>query len=177
MTDPLTPCETREAARLNANYDIIAAACWNAPYMTHLIRRDYALKACMLREDNPPTEMQLSLRNVISALPAIDPAAIREAALQARIEELVKEREARHSNPADFRYWEGRYRDEKARAEAAEAKLATAVEALHWAYDTLKEINLSSYNHDDVSELNDASVEVILGIAAMLAGLEGKTKC
>ena len=50
--------------------------------MDDLIKRDDALKACMLREDNPPTEMQLSLRNVISALPAIDPAAIREAALR-----------------------------------------------------------------------------------------------
>lgn len=49
--------------------------------MDDLIKRDDALKACMLREDNPPTEMQLSLRNVISALLA-DPAAIREAALR-----------------------------------------------------------------------------------------------
>ncbi len=37
-----------------------------------LIKRDDALNACVLREDNPPTEMQLSLRNVISALPAVD---------------------------------------------------------------------------------------------------------
>lgn len=36
-----------------------------------LIKRDDALNACVLREDNPPTEMQLSLRNVISALPAV----------------------------------------------------------------------------------------------------------
>ena len=41
--------------------------------MNDLIKRDDALNACALREDNPPTEMQLSLRNVISALPAIDP--------------------------------------------------------------------------------------------------------
>jgi hypothetical protein len=41
--------------------------------MDDLIKRDDALNACALREDNPPTEMQLSLRNVISALPAIDP--------------------------------------------------------------------------------------------------------
>jgi len=40
-----------------------------------------------------------------------------------RIEELVQERQAHHANPADFRYWEGRYRDEK-------ANLAKAVEAL-----------------------------------------------
>ena len=59
--------------------------------MTDLIKRDDALNACILREDNPPTEMQLSLRNVISALPAVDRAAIGEAALQARIEELEKQ--------------------------------------------------------------------------------------
>jgi len=45
-----------------------------------LIKRDDALNACVLREDNPPTEMQLSLRNVISALPAVD--------LSERIEQL-----------------------------------------------------------------------------------------
>jgi hypothetical protein len=82
-----------------------------------LIKRDNALNACVLREDNPPTEMQLSLRNVISALPAVpthryageseasvydrkgfppieivnDPAAIREAALKAALAELEGE--------------------------------------------------------------------------------------
>ena len=38
-------------------------------------------------------------------------------------EELEKEREARHANPADFRYWEGRYRDEKARVDELEKEL------------------------------------------------------
>lgn len=47
-----------------------------------------------------------------------------------RITALVAEREAHHANPADFRYWEGRYRDEKARAEAAEAQVARLREAL-----------------------------------------------
>jgi hypothetical protein len=38
-----------------------------------------------------------------------------------------KEASARHHpNPADYRYWEGRYRDEKARVETAEALLAVA---------------------------------------------------
>lgn len=40
-----------------------------------------------------------------------------------RIEALLQERQAHHANPADFRYWEGRYRDEK-------ANLAKAVGAL-----------------------------------------------
>lgn len=47
-----------------------------------------------------------------------------------RIEALVKEREAHHANPADFRYWEGRYRDEAARAEAAEALIADCADYL-----------------------------------------------
>lgn len=44
--------------------------------------------------------------------------------------------EARHANPADFRYWEGRYRDEKARALAAEAAALelAAKEADKYAY-------------------------------------------
>lgn len=60
------------------------------------------------------------------------------------------------------------------RAEAAEAKLAKALEALRWAYSTLKEININNYNHDDVSNLNDTSIEVIIGIRDVLAELEGK---
>ncbi len=34
------------------------------------------------------------------------------------------------ANPADFRYWEGRYRDEKARAHAADSSLSEAVKFL-----------------------------------------------
>lgn len=47
-----------------------------------------------------------------------------------RIEALVKEREAHHPNPADFRYWEGRYRDEAARANTAEALIADCADYL-----------------------------------------------
>lgn len=46
------------------------------------------------------------------------------AALRAERDEWKAAAEARHANPADFRYWEGRYRGEKARAEAAEARVA-----------------------------------------------------
>lgn len=35
-----------------------------------------------------------------------------------------------HPNPADHRYWEGRYRDEKARADAAETRVAVLEGAL-----------------------------------------------
>lgn len=54
-----------------------------------------------------------------------------------------------------------------------EAKLAKAVEELQFDYDTLGEINPSNYNHDDVCNLNDKSVEVILSIKATLAELTG----
>jgi len=46
-----------------------------------------------------------------------------------RIEELLRERQAHHANPADFRYWEGRYRDEKAnlaKAAGALTRIASA---------------------------------------------------
>jgi len=53
------------------------------------------------------------------------------------------------------------------------------VEFLEWAYQTLGEINPSNYNHDDVCELNDKSVEVILAIGVRLKSFgfspEGQT--
>ena len=55
------------------------------------------------------------------------------------------------------------------RADVANDSLAKAVDTLLWAYETLQEINVNNYNHDDVCKLNDASVEVILGIRAVLA--------
>jgi len=58
----------------------------------------------------------------------------------------------------------------RARADKAEAELAEVREAAEWAYDTLHEINVSNYDHDDVCRLNDASVEVILGLARALKG-------
>lgn len=47
---------------------------------------------------------------------------------------------------------------------------------VQWAHDTLYEINLSNYDHDEVCKLNDASVEVILGLAAALGERHGKTE-
>ena len=43
---------------------------------------------------------------------------------------------------------------------------------LGWAIETLREINPSNYDHDDVCALNYASVEVILGLQKAL----GETK-
>lgn len=52
----------------------------------------------------------------------------------------------------------------KAALKALEAENERLRNLLAWAYDTLVEINVSNYDHDDVCRLNDASVEVILGI-------------
>jgi len=71
---------------------------------------------------------------------------------------------------------------QEARAEAAEAQIAALTArvegltgALRWAHDTLWEINPSNYDHDDVCKLNDASVEVILGIAPLIGETHGKS--
>lgn len=49
-------------------------------------------------------------------------------------------------------------------------------ELIRWAHDTLYEINPSNYDHDEVCKLNDASVEVILGLAPILGETHGKSK-
>ncbi|AEH79688.1 MazG nucleotide pyrophosphohydrolase domain superfamily [Sinorhizobium meliloti SM11] len=46
---------------------------------------------------------------------------------------------------------------------------------IRWAHDTLYEINPSNYDHDEVCKLNDASVEVILGLAVELGEKHGKS--
>lgn len=58
-------------------------------------------------------------------------------------------------------------------------RLRAENERLHalvrWAHETLQEINPSNYSHDDVCNLNDASVEVILGLAPTLGERHGKS--
>lgn len=49
------------------------------------------------------------------------------------------------------------------------------LELIRWAHDTLYEINPSNYDHDEVCKLNDASVEVILGLAPVLGEAHGKS--
>lgn len=56
------------------------------------------------------------------------------AEMRERAERAEAEIERLRSNPADFRYWEGRYRDEAARAERAEKALAEAVRLLRALY-------------------------------------------
>lgn len=47
---------------------------------------------------------------------------------------------------------------------------------IRWAHDTLYEINPDNYDHAEVCKLNDASVEVILGLAQYLGERHGKTE-
>ena len=44
---------------------------------------------------------------------------------------------------------------------------------IKWAHETLYEIDPSNYDHDEVVKLNDASVEVILGLAQALGEKHG----
>ncbi len=51
--------------------------------------------------------------------------------------------------------------------EAQHRRIEELEAAISWAYETLMEINVSNYTHDDVCNLNNRSVEVILGLAAL----------
>lgn len=61
------------------------------------------------------------------------------------------------------------------KADGLQADLAKAVSLIQWAHDTLYEINPSNYDHNEVCKLNDASVEVIIALAAALGKTHGKT--
>jgi hypothetical protein len=84
-------------------------------------------------------------------------------ALSARVAELEAERAAHHANPADFRYWEGRYRDEQSRAEAAEAALATArADALREAAEICDDLAIGYAKHVGVpTALLDAKRDIL----------------
>lgn len=69
-------------------------------------------------------------------------------ALRAERDEWKEAATGRHPNPADFRYWEGRYRDERVRAEAAEAKLARAITALEECRDEIDQYVRNEYPLD-----------------------------
>ena len=73
-------------------------------------------------------------------------------------------------------------RAERAEAErdrlAAELAAANAREAgltglIRWAHDTLWALNPSNYDHDEVCKVNDAAVEVILGLAPVIGETHG----
>jgi hypothetical protein len=64
------------------------------------------------------SELLYDTKSLITALLA------RISALTATVADLQTEREAHHANPADFRYWEGRYRDEAAENATLRDRLA-----------------------------------------------------
>jgi hypothetical protein len=65
-------------------------------------------------------------------------------------------------------------RDE-ALAQLAEAKKREAglVALIRWAHETLWELNPNNYDHDEVCKVNDAAVEVILGLAPVIGETHG----
>ena len=63
----------------------------------------------------------------------------------------------------------------QARAElaAANAREAGLTGLIRWAHDTLWELNPNNYDHDEVCRVNDAAVEVILGLAPAIGETHG----
>lgn len=59
--------------------------------------------------------------------------------------------------------------------ETLRAENAKLMALIRWAHETLYEINPSNYDHGEVCKLNDASVEVILGLAPTLGETHGKS--
>lgn len=94
----------------------------------------------------------------------------------ARLEREKKELRTQSDKFCD-KYLAALKRAETAERQLAErdADLVRVLTLLQWAHDTLYEINLSNYDHDEVCKLNYASVEVILGIAPILGETHGKT--
>jgi hypothetical protein len=134
--------------------------------MTDLIKRDDALAAIDTALNNATGDL-FDCHAAIRGLAAIDPAAIREAALQARIEELVKERDDLGRKLATCE----KYRDAYAECDRIgtqavrdlEAKLAKAVEdAEKWRYAFAAQSRKLQ------------AVLYIEGVKAVLAELEGK---
>ena len=95
--------------------------------MTDLIKRDDALATIDTFKRDFEQSWKVQFSADIKALPAIDPAATREDALQARIEELVKERDEYKAAAA---IWQEDFIQENQRMYEAKVKLAMAVESI-----------------------------------------------
>ena len=61
----------------------------------------------------------------------------------------------------------------EARLAAVEAERDRMRDLIRWAHDTLWELNPSNYDHDEVCKVNDAAVEVILGLAPVIGETHG----
>jgi regulator of protease activity HflC (stomatin/prohibitin superfamily) len=84
------------------------------------------------------------------------------AALSAQLEEWKEAAQRHHPNPADFRYWEGRYRDEKARAETARAEgKAEGLREAALRVVSRKDGSVLHSPSSDLSEAHDAILDLI----------------
>jgi len=72
------------------------------------------------------------------------------------------DRDARHV--AEIARLSAELAAERVRRVEVEGRVNELNELRLWAYETLMEINISNYDHDDVCRLNAASVEVMLGL-------------
>ena len=87
------------------------------------------------------------------------------AALRAEVETCKKYRDA-------YAECDRITTDALRKSEAERDRLRVLV---RWAHDTLYELNPSNYDHDEVCRVNDAAVEVILGLAPVLGETHGKS--
>ena len=130
--------------------------------MTDLIKREDALAAIQeyaVQEVGAFRTPDLKgAADTILALPAIDPAAIREAALQARIEALTKERDEA---------WKRAAHSEKVWGEA-EVKLGKAVEAA-------EELSAALYSDGNVTERHLRACKAGVKLHATLAEIKGES--
>lgn len=95
----------------------------------------------------------------------------------AAVEALRKELNDTQTQLGD---WIVRADEANVRAEKAEAELAAAQQReagllglIRWAHETLWELNPDNYDHDEVCKVNDAAVEVILGLAPVIGETHG----
>lgn len=67
---------------------------------------------------------------------------------------------SKHPNPADFRYWEGRYRDEKAEVDRLRNELSVA---MHVVNEACKVVDADTYVHPMLSR-EDAVKAGVMGM-------------
>jgi uncharacterized coiled-coil protein SlyX len=110
----------------------------------------------------------------------------RAEAAEARVAELEAGRGPRDQRIERQRRELASYKTETARQKTAlttanatiaaqAAELARLRGLIRWAHDTLWELNPSNYDHDEVCKVNDAAVEVILGLAPIIGETHGRS--
>ena len=119
-------------------------------------------EAIIAAKDEKIHDMRFELLNLLDKEADLE---ADKAALTARVKEL--ELSSKHS--ADVAS------NAIADMKSLETQLAAARKAARAAHDTLIEITPSNYNHDDVCQMNDASVEAIFLLADVLGETHGKT--